>query len=247
MPLLSKRIFNCVKALVDVKPDEKIYTIPHTKEQLRLQEYPFKIRPLSKIQDGCAHEITICKQSKAYLCPFPHYFTYFVYITTIEICIHSVWTINAILELNSHSTFVWKSIEILIKLDIIDSYECRCMFLHVMNHSTDNILWMIDVRLSGNDQHFTRYLDKENCFGSHVFLGCQPPQTGVTSLLWHHLCLLAIYIVINDQRNQLKVLINLLGDDLIVLVSKTEWVRTISLKGQRSLMFYSRNSESVQF
>ncbi|XP_053384171.1 tyrosine-protein kinase BAZ1B-like isoform X2 [Mercenaria mercenaria] len=38
MPLLSKRIFNCVKPLSDVRPDEKIYTIPHTKEQLRSQE-----------------------------------------------------------------------------------------------------------------------------------------------------------------------------------------------------------------
>lgn len=38
MPLLSKRIFNCVKALTDVKPDENIYTIEHTKEQFRSQE-----------------------------------------------------------------------------------------------------------------------------------------------------------------------------------------------------------------
>ncbi|KAL4225144.1 Tyrosine-protein kinase baz1b [Mactra antiquata] len=38
MPLLSKRIFNCVKPLTDVKPDEKVFTIPHTKEQIRSQE-----------------------------------------------------------------------------------------------------------------------------------------------------------------------------------------------------------------
>lgn len=41
MPLLSKRIFNCVKPLTDIKTDEKIFTIPHTKEQIRSEAYPF--------------------------------------------------------------------------------------------------------------------------------------------------------------------------------------------------------------
>ncbi|XP_060562617.1 LOW QUALITY PROTEIN: tyrosine-protein kinase BAZ1B-like [Ruditapes philippinarum] len=49
MPLLSKRIFNCVKPLSDVKPEEEIYTIPHTKEQFRSQlEYEKRLHVYEK-------------------------------------------------------------------------------------------------------------------------------------------------------------------------------------------------------
>ncbi|XP_041365624.1 tyrosine-protein kinase BAZ1B-like [Gigantopelta aegis] len=35
MPLLGRKIYSCLKPLNDVKPDETVYTIPHTKEQFR--------------------------------------------------------------------------------------------------------------------------------------------------------------------------------------------------------------------
>ena len=41
MPLLKGRFVVSVKPLTDVKPDETIYTIPHTNEQFRSLEYLF--------------------------------------------------------------------------------------------------------------------------------------------------------------------------------------------------------------
>ncbi|WAR02391.1 BAZ1B-like protein [Mya arenaria] len=38
MPLLSKRIFGCSKSVEDIKPEEKVYTIEHTKENFRSQQ-----------------------------------------------------------------------------------------------------------------------------------------------------------------------------------------------------------------
>jgi len=43
MPLLSKRIFNCIKPLTDVKSEEKLYSIHHTGERFRSQEYPCRL------------------------------------------------------------------------------------------------------------------------------------------------------------------------------------------------------------
>ena len=41
MPLLKGRVIAPVKPLEDIAPDEKIFTIAHTKEQFRSREYPF--------------------------------------------------------------------------------------------------------------------------------------------------------------------------------------------------------------
>ena len=66
MPLLAKRIFNCVKPLNDIKGDEKVYSITHTKEQFRSREYPFYS---GKIQDGGAHGFIICRRNSiVFLC-----------------------------------------------------------------------------------------------------------------------------------------------------------------------------------
>ena len=51
MPLLAKKIFSCSKPPTDIKQDESIYVIPHTREQFRSKEYPF----CAKIQYGGAH------------------------------------------------------------------------------------------------------------------------------------------------------------------------------------------------
>ncbi|KAH3882244.1 tyrosine-protein kinase BAZ1B-like [Dreissena polymorpha] len=49
MPLLAKRIFNCSKPLDDIKPDEKVYTIPYTKENFRSQhEYEKRMQLYKK-------------------------------------------------------------------------------------------------------------------------------------------------------------------------------------------------------
>ena len=55
MPLLAKKIFNCVKPITDLKADENVFTIQHTKEQFRSKEYPCSVGFVVKIQDGGAH------------------------------------------------------------------------------------------------------------------------------------------------------------------------------------------------
>lgn len=42
MPLLGKKPFVCSKPLSDIKPDETIFIVPHTKEQFKSKQYPCK-------------------------------------------------------------------------------------------------------------------------------------------------------------------------------------------------------------
>lgn len=58
MPLLKGRSFPRVKSLGPTKPNETIYTIPHTKEQFRSKEYP-SVANDAKIQNGGAHGFDI--------------------------------------------------------------------------------------------------------------------------------------------------------------------------------------------
>ena len=61
MPLLKGRFVVSVKPLADVKPDETIYTIPHTNEQFRSLEYLFVAVCCRHLRnkDGGAHKILL--------------------------------------------------------------------------------------------------------------------------------------------------------------------------------------------
>lgn len=86
MPLFGKKIFSTVKPLTDVEASETIYTIPHTKEQFKSEEYPLKT-------------IT-CEKNSTWPRSW-HPWCYFLYIGSIKIAFDMISSVTFMLSIYS--------------------------------------------------------------------------------------------------------------------------------------------------